>query len=156
MEKIVKYVVFDATVICLLLTVLALRWWKLDSNSFKANFTLNVVAEFIGMGLTATAAWLIAIWVTKKKLTHAMQSITRLRKDGQIAKETARAAVVFTVGFISPELLGHTRSSEPNAQCSSVCLVCDQELATENEPPVRCKYCGLPGKFWKAPTTTKV
>lgn len=124
MEKSVRYVVVGAAIICVSLTVLGYRWWGDDGNSFKANFTLNVVAELVGMGLTATAAALIAIWVTKKKLASAIESITRLRTDGIIDSRTARTAVVFTVGFISPELLRHSRSSESNAQVSRLCRVC--------------------------------
>jgi hypothetical protein len=150
MQKIVWYVVVGAALICVSLTVLSYWKWG-NGGSFWANFALNVVAEFVGMGFAAAAAALIAIWATKRKLEHAIESITRLRTDKVITGETARTAVVFTVGIISPELLRQARSSEPSASVSTSCRVCALPVVIADAPPERCKYCGLPRKSWKLP-----
>ncbi len=120
-------------------------------TDFVSNIGLNLVAEFIGMGIGIGIPLIIfaigAIGRYEKTATQIAEAVAQLRAEGAISKEAARKTMVCAIDAIPKESISREANNKFHLHPKETpCDVCDLkvDIGIDN----KCEHCGLEKHVW--------
>jgi hypothetical protein len=126
---------------------------KETAKDFLSSFSLNIVAELIGIVVGILIPLIVALWYAGKKFEEAAtplaEFVAQLRADKKISKEAARRSMVCAVTLISQDHISLlSNNSFTLGYEEKDCDVCDLPIRI-GEDDKSCDFCGIKQHIWE-------